>query len=118
MAFAPGAGSAVSTEVSIGVGFHPEVGNPFFQGDIRSRSRGCRIGRLVRVFRVRNQRITHYGSDRTGPRGHFVVPMGDTMKTDGYFARAPATGSCGFDRSKQIAVGQRGRGGNGPGGTA
>ena len=117
LAVVPSAGSAVSTSVSIGVGFKPEVGNPFFQGKIHSRSRGCRVGRLVSVYRVRNQRVFRFGSARTGPRGHYKIPMTDTMKTAGYFARAPATGACGFDRSREIAVGQRGRGGNGPGGT-
>jgi hypothetical protein len=39
------------------------------------------------------------------------------MVPGGYFARARARGSCAEDKSREIAVGQSGPGGTGPGGT-
>jgi hypothetical protein len=116
--WAPGPSYAANSKVTIGVGFKPEVGNPRFHGTIRSGRRACTRGRVVSVFRVINKgRVVRFGSTRTGPRGHWRIDMNKNMVPGGYFARARARGSCEEDKSREIAVGQSGPDGTGPGGT-
>ena len=115
---APGASGAANTQVTIGVGFHPEVGNPFFKGRVKSGRRACTRHRVVSVFRVKNHhRVVRFGSTRTNSKGFWHIDMNKDMRTAGYFARAKPRAGCLLDTSNEIAVGQTGPGGTGPGGT-
>ena len=114
----PAAGNAANSKVTIGVGFKPEVGNPRFHGLVRSGRGSCRRGRVVSVFRVINKgRVVRFGSTRSTSRGHWRIDMNKNMVPGGYFARVKARGSCEMDKSREIAIGQSGPGGTGPGGT-
>ena len=116
--WAPATGNAANSKVTIGVGFRPEVGNPRFHGRVRSGRKACTQGRVVSVFRVLNEgRVVRFGSTRSTRRGRWRVHMDDTMVPGGYYARVKPRAGCGEDKSKEIAVGQSGPGGNGPGGT-
>ena len=118
MMLAPGIGSAANTKVTIGVGFKPEVGNPFFKGAVRSGRASCRRNRVVSVFRVKNRRrVVRFGSTRANSRGFWKIDMNKDMVPGGYYARAKPRAGCGTDKSREIAVGQSGPGGTGPGGT-
>ena len=114
----PGAVGAANSKVTIGVGFHPEVGNPFFKGRVKSGRKSCTRNRVVSVFRVKNyHRVVRFGSTRTNRKGFWKKDMAKTMKTGGYYARVKPRAGCGVDKSNEIAVGQNGPDGNGPGGT-
>ena len=115
---APGAIGAANTKITIGVGFKPEVGNPRFHGLVKSGRKACTQNRVVSVFRVKNyHRVVRFGSTRTGPRGHWRIDMNKNMKPAGYYARAKPRAGCAMDKSREIAVGQSGPDGTGPGGT-
>lgn len=115
---APGATGAFNSKVSIGVGFHPEVGNPFFKGRVKSGSKRCARNRVVSVFRVKNRhRIVRFGSTRTNRKGFWRKDMAKNMVPGGYFARTGARAGCKVDSSREMAVGQSGPDGTGPGGT-
>lgn len=112
-------GAAVNSTVTVGVGFHPgDEGNPFFKGRAKSARKSCMRNRKVVIFRTRNHgRVDRYRSARTDSSGFWRVPMRQRMKPGGYFARMNARQGCTGDKSRQIAVGQGGEGGLGPGGT-
>ena len=110
----PGLSSAANSKVSIGVGFQPQVGNPFFKGRVKSGRKACTRGRVVSVFRVKNKkRVVRFGSTRTNSRGYWKIDMNQTMAIGGYFARVKPRGSCAVDKSREIAIGQTGPGGTG-----
>jgi len=114
----PAAGGAVNSKVTIGVGFKPERGNPFFKGRVKSARRSCTRGRVVSVFRVKNRRrVVRFGSTRTNNRGFWRIDMNKEMVPGGYYARAKPRTGCAVDKSNEIAIGQSGPGGTGPGGT-
>jgi hypothetical protein len=111
------AGAASNSKVTIGIGFHTEQGDPFFKGRVKSGRKSCTRNRLVRVYRVVNRRRILFGSDRSDAEGFWRLQMRDRMKTGGYLAVAKAKPGCLKGFSSQIAVGQRGADGLGPGGT-
>ena len=116
--WAPAAGNAANSTVTIGVGFIPEVGDPRFHGRVKSGRKACTRNRVVSVFRVINEgRVVRFGSTRSTARGRWRVHMNDNMVPGGYYARVKPRTGCGTDKSKEIAVGQSGPGGTGPGGT-
>jgi hypothetical protein len=111
------AAAASNSKVTIGIGFHTQQGNPFFKGRVKSGRKSCTRNRLVRVYRVVNQRRTLFGSDRSDAQGFWRLQMRDRMKTGGYVAVAKAKAGCLKGFSSPIAVGQRGPDGLGPGGS-
>ncbi len=119
MGLAAPVGAAVNSTVTIGVGFHPgDQGNPFFKGRAKSARKSCMRNRKVVIFRTRNHgRVDRFRSGRTDSRGFWRVRMRGQMRPGGYFARLNARTGCGGDKSRQIAVGQSGPDGLGPGGT-
>ena len=115
---APSTSSAANSRVTIGTGFVPEVGNPRFHGRVHSGRKACKRGRVISVFRVINKgRVVRFGSTRSTARGRWRIDMDKRMVPGGYFARVKARGSCAEDKSREMAVGQSGPGGTGPGGT-
>jgi hypothetical protein len=116
--WAPAAVNAANSKVTIGVGFRPEVGDPRFHGRVKSGRKACTQGRVVSVFRVLNKgRVVRFGSTRSTRRGRWRIRMSDNMVPGGYYARVKPRAGCGVDKSREIAVGQSGPGGTGPGGT-
>src|SRR5687767_7874792 len=111
------AGAASNSKVTIGIGFHTRQGDPFFKGRVKSGRKSCTRNRLVRVYRQVNRRRIFFRSDRSDAEGFWRVQMAARMKTGGYIAVAKAKPGCLKGFSSQIAVGQRGDGGLGPGGT-
>ena len=118
LAIAPlAAGAASNTKVTVAIGFHTKPGDPFFKGKVKSGRKSCTRSRLVRVYRVVNHRRILFGSDRSDAEGVWRLQMKSRMKTGGYVAVAKAKAGCLKGYSSQIAVGQRGPDGLGPGGT-
>lgn len=111
------AGAASNTKVTVGIGFHTKQGNPFFKGKVKSGRKSCTRNRLVRVYRQVNHRRILFGSDRSDAEGVWRLQMGSRMKTGGYVAVTKAKPGCLKGFSSQIAVGQRGPDGLGPGGS-
>ena len=111
------AGGAANSNVTVSIGFENTHGDPFFKGRVKSGREGCTRNRLVRVFRIRNQRRSLFGSDRTDSDGFWRVAMSARMKPAGYVAVAKATSGCLKGSSSPIAVGQNGPDGIGPGGS-
>ena len=111
------AGAASNTKVTVGIGFHTKHGDPFFKGQVKSGRKSCTRNRLVRVYRVVNHRRIRFGSDRSDAEGVWRLQMKSRMKTGGYVAVARARAGCLKGFSSQIAVGQAGPDGLGPGGT-
>ncbi len=118
-ALAAPAGAAVNSTVTIEVGFHPgDQGNPFFKGRVKSARKSCMRNRTVVVFRARNRgRVDRFRATRSDSRGFWRIAMPDRMKPGGYFAKVNARTGCASDKSRQIAIGQDGADGLGPGGT-
>ena len=115
---APATGNAANSKVTIGVGFQPQVGEPRFHGRVKSGRKSCTKGRVVSVFRVKNHhRVVRFGSTRSTSRGRWRIHMNENMVPGGYYARVKPRTGCGEDKSKEIAIGQSGPGGTGPGGT-
>lgn len=112
-------GAAVNSTVTIGIGFHPgDQGNPFFRGRVKSARKSCMRNRKVVVFRARNGgRAVKFRSTRSDSRGFWRIAMPDRLRPGGYFARVNARTGCAADKSRLIAVGQKGDDGLGPGGT-
>jgi len=109
--------AASNTKLTIGVGFHTKPSDPFFKGKVKSGRKSCIRNRVVRVYRVLNHRRIRFGSDRSDAEGVWRLQMKSRMKTGGYVAVAKAKPGCLKGYSSQLAVGQRGPGGVGPGGT-
>jgi hypothetical protein len=109
---------AVRSRVTIGAGFDTrERGEPFFRGRVHTTS-ACRGNRLIVVYRAGNRgKRFRFGAARTTSRGFWRVPMSKPMRPAGYFAVVRPRGACLGDRSQEMAVGQGGPGGLGPGGT-
>lgn len=118
IAVAP-AGSATPSKVRIRVGFHSGSGEPFFGGRVRSKRTACMRNRKVRIYKQLNRpgRRHRVRTGRSDSRGFYQIEMFKRMKTAGYFAAAKAKPGCEAAHSKVIAVGQRGPGGLGPGGS-
>lgn len=116
-ALAP-AGGAANSRVTVGIGFDPSGPSPFFRGMVKSGRKSCVAGRPIRVYRQQNKanRVL-FGSDRTEPDGSWKVPLAASMKTAAYVAVVKARAGCAKGFSDPIAVGQRGPGGAGPGGS-
>jgi hypothetical protein len=111
------AGGAANSKVTVKIGFEPGRGDPYFQGRVRSGRASCVSGRLVRVFRQQNERRILFGSARSDSSGFWRLRMSARMKTAGYLAVVRARPGCRKGSSGPIAVGQRGPGGLGPGGS-
>src|SRR3954452_5955914 len=111
------AGAASNTKVTVGIGFHTKQGDPFFKGKVKSGRKSCARNRLVRVYRVVNHRRIRFGSDRSDAEGIWRLQMKSRMKTGGYVAVSKARTGCLKGYSSPLAVGQRGPGGLGHGGT-
>ena len=108
------ASGAVGSKVTVSIGFSPPNGDPFFKGRVSSGRQSCVAGRSIVVYRVGNQDSrVRFGSTRTDSGGLWRLAMTPRMKTAGYVAKVKATGACRTDDSEEIAVGQKGIGGNG-----
>lgn len=111
------AGGAANSKVTVSIGFENRHGDPFFKGRVKSGRPACTRNRLVRVFRIKNQRRILFGSDRSDGDGFWRVAMNARMKPAGYVAVAKQVSGCLKGSSSPIAVGQSGPDGLGPGGT-
>jgi hypothetical protein len=111
---APAGGKEANSKVSVGIGFVPGTGNPFFRGTVKSGRKSCKRGRPVDIFFERNRgKKTFFKRDRSDSSGYYEVPMRATMRTGGYFARVKPRSGCKLGKSNPIAVGQTGPGGIG-----
>ena len=110
----PAGAKPANSKVSVGVGFVPQVGDPFFQGTVKSGRKSCKVNRVVAIFFQRNRgKKRFFRRSVSDSSGYYKVPMNDTMRTGAYYARVKAKTGCKKDSSRTIAVGQSGPGGLG-----
>lgn len=73
---------------------------PAFHGKLASSHAGCVKHRTVKLYRVRSGADKLLGTDTSEDSGKWSIPIGKRLISGGYYAKAPARGSCRAGKSK------------------
>jgi hypothetical protein len=98
LATASASGASYSTKVIVSLKF------PAFHGSLKSSKSACATGRTVKLFRQRSGPDKLLGTDTSDAKAKWSIPIGKRLTSGGYYAKAPAKGSCRPAKSKVLSI--------------